>query len=391
MKIWYFTRSFYPFIKTGGALIRTSQVKNFKKFGWNIETVTPNYNSKKLVIENGVYHVPFSAIYNQKIANIFERLGIYEDYLDGWVKQAFEILKDKIDSSDILFATSGGELGMIKLGSLLKQRYNCKLIVNFHDPIAYSKVCGLKIDNRFHISREKSEKKYLEQTDMIITSSLTNRRSLQKKYPNLKEVIHNNYFGYIAKTTISKRKIVGDTICIAYVGAMSKYQSPEILYEVYKNLKYKARIQIYFIGNYSAYRPLMNINDPNIIFIDYLDHEHFMNFMLENIDIGFVSLSNDYFGACVPSKIYEYINLEIPILGALPDGDAKDIIVKNKFGLAFDYKNIKDMAYAIDEYINIEYIEDIRKNIKIKKDEWFMDNQFKIMNSLLRNLNDMDK
>jgi len=45
-----------------------------------------------------------------------------------------------------------------------------------------------------------------------------------------------------------------------------------------------------------------------------------------SIDVGSVSLFNDYLGACVASKIYEYINLEIPIISALPLDDGKDII-----------------------------------------------------------------
>ena len=63
-----------------------------------------------------------------------------------------------------------------------------------------------------------------------------------------------------------------------------------------------------------------------------MPHNEFLKFMIENIDIGFVSLANDYLGACVPSKIYEYINLGLPIIGALPNGDGLDIINKNNYG-----------------------------------------------------------
>ena len=40
----------------------------------------------------------------------------------------FDVFEYKQD--DYIFATSGGELGNVKLGSLLKNKLNCKLIIN---------------------------------------------------------------------------------------------------------------------------------------------------------------------------------------------------------------------------------------------------------------------
>jgi len=383
MKIWFLTRSLYPYQKGGGGQIRLGQIEFLQKLGYKINTIMPNYKEDKLNIVNNITQLPLS--YNIRIASYLERVGFYEDYLDKWVEEAYKYLEKKIKKEDIIFATSGGELGMIKLASLLKKEINCKFVVNFHDPIAYSLVNNLKLDKKFHVSREKQEKKYLKNSDLIITSSKTNQQSLQNKYPNFKDKIINNYFGYIDKIDLSNYIKENFTkLRIAYVGNMGKLQEPEILYEIYKKLN-SSNIEIYFIGNININRKLLKIrelNDQNIKFIDFLPHNQFLEFMSKNIDVGFVSLTSDYLGACVPSKIYEYINLELPILGALPNGDGKDIINTFEYGKAHKYDNIEELAKSMRSFLNPTYLKTIKANIIKDKDSWFMQNLVQKINYL---------
>lgn len=44
-------------------------------------------------------------------------------------------------------------------------------------------------------------------------------------------------------------------------------------------------------------------------------------------------------------QIYEYINLELPIIAALPYGDAADIINNNKFGFATLFKYFENSRF----------------------------------------------
>jgi len=381
MKLYYLTRSYYPYQKGGGSLMRRGAVKYLQELGWNVTVVMPNYGSSELKIEDNVCLIPYNK--NQRIASIFERLGIYEDYLDKWVENAYDYLKDKIQKDDVVFATSGGELGTIKFGSLLKDKIGCKFVVNFRDPLDYSVVNELKLDNKFHVSREKQEYKYLKNSDLIIASSKTNQKSLGSKYPEWKNKIVNNYFGYIAKLDITKfHKKVSDKLRVAYVGNMGDLQKPEILYEIYKKSNLK-NLEIFFIGNTKSYKPLENIVDDNVKFIDFLPHEEFLKFMIENIDIGFVSLTSDYLGACVPSKIYEYINLGLPMIGALPDGDGKDIINNNQYGIACNYNDSNSLIDALKKFQDKVFLEDVRNSILDNRDKWFMKNRIKEVDMLL--------
>ena len=386
-KLYYITRSYNPYQKSGGSLMRNGAVRYLEELGWDVTVVLPNYGSDEFKIENNVILIPQT--YNIKLSLYLERLGFYEDYLDTWVKEAFKYLKDKVKKDDVIFTTSGGELGMMKLGSLLKKEIQCKFIVNFRDPLDYSLVHGIKQDSKFHVGREKQEEKYLLNSDLIITSSKTNQESLQNKYPFFKDKIKNNYFGYIKKLEIKTKEKEDSKLSVAYVGNMGALQKPEILYEIYKNLDKKENIEIYFIGDISLNKTLQKIKkleDKNIIFIDFLPHNQFLEFMSKNIDVGFVSLVNDYLGACVPSKIYEYINLELPMIGALPNGDGKDIINENYYGIACKYDDIDRLELALKKFQNNDYLKSIKLNIQKDKEKWFMKNRIIEVDEMLKGL-----
>ena len=364
--------------------MRNGAVKYLQELGWDVTVVMPNYSSDKLNIEDNIIQIPQN--YNIKLNLYMERLGLKEDYLDNWVKVAFEYLKDKITKDDIVFTTSGGELGMIKLGSLLKKEIGCKFVVNFRDPLNYGYMNGLRRDNKFHIGREKAHEKYISNADLILTSSNYYADVLKNKFTNLADKIKNNYFGYIKSidTNIYK-KTNSDKLRIAYAGIMSDTQKPELLYEAYKKLGDK-NIELYFLGNRSNYKPLQNIEDTNIHFIDFMPHDEFLKFMCENIDVGFVSLTSDYYGACVPSKIYEYINLELPMIGALPNGDGIDIINDNEYGQACKYDDITKLSNILNSFLDKQYLENIKNKIQNDKDSWSMKNRILEVDNLMRGI-----
>jgi len=378
MRLFFLSRSYLPKV-AGGTLIRSKMVDFFKKNNFEVKVITPNYNKKKVEIADSIAYIPL--ICNLRISYAFERLGIYEDYLDVWVKNSFDYLQGKVSNADIVFATSGGELGCIKLGSLLKKRIGCKFVVNFQDPINYSIVNNLKITDKFHVSREKQEAKYLQNTDLIITSSRVHQLSLQNKYPYFKEKIKCNYFGYIERIKL-KDKEFSKKLRIAYGGIFSNVQSPEILAKVAHNID---GVEIYFVGNYQGYKPIKPfLNDFH--FIPFMSHDSFLEFMMRNVDVGFLSLFNDYLGACVPSKIYEYINLGLPILGALPKGDALDIINDNKYGIGCKYDDFASLREAIRKLKDEKEYQKLRNNIVRDRDSWSMEERIKEVVLWLKNL-----
>lgn len=377
-RIYYLTRSYFP-DRSGGILMRMAAVDLMQKNGFDVTVVTPNYWDREVKAKNNILYIPFG--HNLRLAMLFERLGIYEDYLDRWAAKVYEYLKDRVRKDDIIFATSGGELANIKLGSLLKTRVGCKYVVNFRDPIDYSLVNGRLIDRKFHVSREKQEAKYIQNADLIITSSQSNQMSLKKKYPHLVYKIVNNYFGYVKKIKLTDKN-PSDKLRIAYAGIFSNLQSPEILTQIIKDLD---KVELYFIGDHKKYKSIQS-SLAKQKFLPFMPHSEFMDFMMQNIDVGFVSLTSDYLGACVPSKIYEYINLGLPVLGALPEGDALELINRQGYGIACRYNDFDALRNAVKQLKDNAKLQQFKENILKDRDSWCMEVRIKEVVRWLRNL-----
>lgn len=371
MKIYYITRT-YPDNSSGGAIVRKGTIDHLKVAGFEVWVVAPNYKTNQLIIDSHLKHILVPLDTNMRIAYYLEKWGIWDDYLKKWTNNTYNYLYPIVGKDDILFTTSGGELGSIIIGHQLKSKLGCKFIINFHDPLAYSVVNGKVLDDKFHVSREKKERKYCKNADLIICSSEDNAHSLSEKYPDLKSVIKINYFGYIENIPIQDNYL-NDKLSIAYGGNFSPLQVPELLGEL---LETATDVDAFFIGKYENYKPV-SIYKEKFNFISNLSTIEYYDFLKKNVNVGFVSLANNYLGACVPSKIYDYINLGLPILGALPEGDAMNIINQRGYGIACRYDDKVGLLNAVNILKQKESRLDYRKNILKDKEGWAMEKRIK--------------
>ena len=108
-----------------------------------------------------------------------------------------------------------------------------------------------------------------------------------------------------------------------------------------------------------------------------MPHGQFLNYMKEEADVGFVGLKGKYLGACVPSRLYEFLNLGLPIIASLPDGSAKEIINKNKYGIACADDDVEELRKAAvcltDESIYKKYLAAVRED----REQWWFQNKAK--------------
>jgi len=374
-RIFFFTRS-YPPDKGGGVITRLKKIELLRKAGYKVVVVAPDYADSSTTVTEELIRIPYSSNKAKvKIDLWLENFGIYEDYLDNWVKKTFNLLKDIVTSSDILYCTSGGELGMIKLGFFLKKECNCKFVINFHDPINYTKVNGLtRKAPVFAVNRDSFEKKYIPFADLIITCSQTFNTSLKVKYPFLKN-IKNSYHGYTNRSIIeiAKKKYV-KPLKILYGGVFNQIQSPEILAEA---ILRTSNITGVFIGDYMHYKPILEYKGvKQIELYSRMSQNDFQEKVKSEIDIGFFSLKGDYWGACVPSKLFEYINLGLPILASLPPGDASDIVNMYHYGIAIHYSNLDGLVDAIEYMSDIAVLNNFRENILADRYKWSFEATF---------------
>ncbi len=363
--IYFITRSFTNVGTSsgGGALARQAQVDVLKACGYNVKVVVPNPNGPSYE-ENGIIFIGFKR--HKKLWSGLEKIGIIGDAFYPWVLAIHNYLKTSVTKSDYIMSVTGGTIDTFLVGKKLKETTGCKLILSYHDPINYTTFNGLVVNKQYIFRKDHIEKKIMLSADLIFTSSNTFKDALALKYPFISNRIHNFYFGYndLQKTD---SKTFQYPLNIAYAGSFNVHQSPEILHKVADGI---SNYQMLFLGYYEHYEPIKPfLNDKE--FLGALDHKDFLKFAKEKIDIGFVSLTNNYLAACFPSKIFEYINLGLPILGALPNSDAMDFINQNNIGKAFHFTEVAAMRKYLSE-LTIEELTVQRENVlRLKKQLYF--------------------
>ena len=363
--IYFITRSFTNVGTSsgGGALARQAQVDVLRACGYNVKVVVPNPDGPTYE-ENDIVYIGFKRY--KKFWSGLEKIGIIGDAFYPWVLAIHKYLRTRVTVADYIMSVTGGSLDTFLVGKKLKESNGCKLILSYHDPINYTTFNGLVVNKQYIFKKDHFEKNMLASADLIFTSSNTFKAALIKKYPFISNRIHNFYFGYNDPQSTDS-KTFQYPLNIAYAGSFNVHQSPEILHKVAHNI---TNYNMLFLGYYQNYEPIKPfINEKE--FLGSLDHKTFLKFAKEKIDIGFVSLTNNYLAACFPSKIFEYINLGLPILGALPNSDAMDFINQNGIGKAFHFTEIE----AMQDYLKHLTLEELavqrEKVLKLKEQLYF--------------------
>lgn len=368
MKIFYITRTYAADLNSENCSgFRNYTVELLKK-RYDVSVVTPDYTGKGIRNHGGIITIPYKV---SRWDSYLERLGFYEDYLERWVKDAESYLLNVVKEDDVLIAVSGGEMGSIILAAKLKMKCGCKMIINFHDPVSATTING-KVTYRFHVNRDRVLGKYLAHADQIITCSKRYQEILEMKYKEIFPCIHNVYLGFRGKEEVIGRSGIHRPVRMVYAGTMSEIQDAGRFINLFAQ---RDGLEIIFVGNCSQKIKEEAGKNKNVKMVPSMPHDDYIDYIKSEADIGLVALKGDEFGACVPSKIYELINLEIPIFGILPDGDAKEII-NSGYGFACTGNNINEANALLDRLLQPEEYEMVRNKMREDKAGWQMDRLF---------------
>lgn len=366
-KIYYITRTYvFNGVSTGCGGLRNNYVEMLRK-KYDVIVVTPNYNNQEFVNNEQCIRIPF---FPKLELRLYEAIGIYEDYLDKWVQEVVSYLKNIVKKEDLIFATTGGELGCIKVASCVKRQTGCKAIINFHDPVDYTHIGLIKTCGKWHISRDNLVSKYVSGVDGIITWAHDYANILKKLYPEIKR-IKGIYRGY-RKCKIYEKHRIKDDFKIIYAGSMGRLQGIDKLIGIWGECK---DVKIELIGNAGKKIKRLVGKYPNVTLIEQMPYEQCMNYMKREADAGIVCIVAQEFGIATPSKMFDLINLEMPILGIMPKGEGQDLI-NSGYGLAADYKEVEKNRNNLERLKDKEYYKRITDYIKSKKSEWAMETLF---------------
>ena len=382
--LYYVTRS-YPEITPyngGGSKMRLKFIHLLKKKKIPVKIVCPNYYSSKLIVEKDYILIPYNSY--EKVELLWEYLCLKNDYLSDWAKSTSEVLSKIINKNDYVYCTSGDEIGTLEVGYLLSLKQKINFIINLRDPIFKSIIKGEVVSKSKsflpHPSRMGLITKIFSKAKYIITSSEEYCNALKIDFPNFKEKFKNNYFGYHLSKSNKKKKIPINNINIVYAGNMGNLQQPHRLLDLTNNLK---KFKVIYIGNYSNNKFLKKIEKNNfkynVEFLSEMSEDALSTYILKNAHMGFLSLQGIYSKYCVPSKLYYYLGLNIPIIGLI-GGSAKKIINENNFGIASN--NFAELNNKLKS-LSINDLNNMIKSIKKNKKKWEMKNKIKEVYNIL--------
>ena len=400
MRKLYFISQAFPPLGRGGAVIAGHTARILAKEGWDIKAITDGkrkgfflkweydwefYEALKKEIEIEIIE-PFQW---GIVAEIAATLKLIPSLFINWAWKVNRNL-DKIvePNRDGLIMAIYPCFADLYIARKMKEKFGFPLIVNFRDDF-YGNMLA---PSRYKQKLIKEEKEFLSIVDFIFVTTQSVKDNLVSihNYPSEKiEVIYN---GYEKPYDIEQVRQKEDIIRIAYTGTIAKAQKPEVLNLAYRRLleKYpelmgKVEIDIYgqdgYYYKYFLKKTIMN----GISFKGFLPHYKLMNKLLNEIDVGFFSLANESVSYATPTKLFEYINLEKPILAALPRGEAWNIIEKHDIGLVSHYSDISALAENIHRLFNEpELLERFRQNIRKIKPQFDMTIQVKKMSEIMK-------
>ena len=285
---------------------------------------------------------------------------------------------------------------------LLSKKLNSKLIFNVSDLWPESAEKLDLVSNTFflklayNLEAKLYKKSYLitGQTQGIVKSIserfpkktvfwLPNGVDIEKYNPTEVEP-----YGFREKYNIDKSATV-----FFYGGIIGHAQGLEIIVNVAERFK-KENIIFVILGSGPEKDKLVEMNSTlgltNVIFSDPVGRNE-IGGIIKEIDVSLVPLRKlDLFMGAIPSKVFEVLAMEKPILLGV-DGEAKDLfITEGKSGWFFEPENLDDLELKIKEIVsNVDEIKLRGKNGRSYVSEKF--NRDTIVNNFHTFLTDMEK
>jgi glycosyltransferase involved in cell wall biosynthesis len=154
-----------------------------------------------------------------------------------------------------------------------------------------------------------------------------------------------------------------DKFIVIYAGNLGVAQGLETLIYAANEVKNQKDILFLFVGDGPIKKQLEQLKNSlklnNVIFLPAVPSKEICKY-LSIANCGIVPLKkSEVFLGTIPSKIFDYLSCELPILLGV-DGEARKILEKSKGGLFFEPENHNDL---IKNIIYLKDNPDIRKNM----------------------------
>jgi glycosyltransferase involved in cell wall biosynthesis len=338
-----------------------------QKLGIDITVLTamPNYPQmeiyKEYVGKDYVYEeveslkVHRSSIYVSKSKSIINRLRNYFSFVVSSAKTG----KNKLGDFDFLLCESPPLFLGYSAMRLAKQK-NAKLIFNVSDLWPESAEKLNVVNNKWLLKLAYNLEAKLYKRSVLVTGQTQGIcTNINNRFPSVKTYwlpngVDLNYYDP-SKVNESdwreKNNFSKDDVILLYAGIIGIAQGLETILTAAKNLKENSKLKFVFIGSGPEKEKLLKIKADlqldNVFFLDAISKKE-MPAVLKTVNAAIIPLRKlELFLGAIPSKIFENLAMEVPILLGV-DGEARKLFIdKGNAGIYFDPENADKLAKAI--------------------------------------------
>ena len=325
--------------------------KNISENGNRVFYVNANFNQEKKInkLSENLYEITLKNQEKLRIYDILER----DSHI---LKEQLDKLYEDFNIRDSIIIVEYPT--WYEVTNFLKNKYKSKVVLDYIDDY----------DDFEETSKNKylkeATKKYLENSDLVITTSSFLNEKASKYAKNVKIVRNGTEFDFFNKAL--KEKKINEKTKIGYYGAISSWFDVEKIEFVAKN---KPDIEIELVGEVSEPKiEKMLKKYPNISFLGEKKYEKLPNY-LENYDVCLIPFKDDIdlIKATNPVKFYEYLSAGKKIVATdIPELRAYE---GNFVRLAKDKEEFLKFVNELIEKVDTN--DEIQEKIKFaKQNDW---------------------
>lgn len=304
--------------------------------------------------KNGILKIPFKIISKIMIPDS-ARI-----WCEKSKKKAIQIVKK--EKIRIIYTTSAPYSDHL-LGLYIKKKMPyIKWIADFRDEWTNN---PYTLDNPHNLIRTKIEKNMEKNVLFKADYLITNTPVMKENFIKNSCILGNNFYvisnGYDEEDfyNLDFKKPNNEHFTMVYTGALYGRRRPDNFFNAIKNLKSKGiikenSIKVKLIGNYHKDKLQKKIDSYNLTdeieIIGYVPHDVCIRYQLSADVLVLIEGSGIGANAFYTGKIFEYMNTKRPIIGILPEGVAKDLVLESKIGITCDTDKVEEIEKAILMY-----------------------------------------
>jgi glycosyltransferase involved in cell wall biosynthesis len=366
-KLYLISYYFAPLGRADG-INRTYLVKYLADLGWDIEVIScknphafirnfqKDFSLMELIPPQVKLH-QIKSFYWGPIGGIAALFGLVDEPFWNWYFPVLRAAKSIFKETGYIYSIAPPAINVRLAWEIAKEK-KMPMIIDFRDDtfnLPYSVVKNART---------------------IIASTEISLKNMQNHYNldnNFGIAIYNGYPINDAMDKSSKRNKIGK-LNIVYAGLLNLDQDPVLLAKAIKYMEQKyphtknvVSVDYYGPKNYYTRLLLRKYLNDNIRFGGYIPFQTVLS-EIAQADLTYVSLKDIRKAYCIPSKVFQYISMETPILATGPDGALKEFITQNKIGRFSLSNDIESQADDILYFLknNQAYAEAVKNIQKIK-------------------------